>query len=87
MALAAELAARGVDRHLADQAVASLEPDDQLGAARRIAERLCGRKHWPGYREMLTSVGPKLMRRGFSAGVARAACLAAWTGTTAGPPN
>lgn len=87
LALAAELAARGVDRHLADQAVAGLDADAQLGAARRIAERLCGRKRWPGYREMLNSVGPKLMRRGFSAGVARAACLAAWSGTASEPDN
>ncbi|HEY1420459.1 MAG TPA: RecX family transcriptional regulator [Candidatus Dormibacteraeota bacterium] len=79
-ALAAELAARGVDRQVADGALAGFDGDAQLASATRLAERLCGRKGYSGYREMLDSIGPKLLRRGFSPGIARAACRAAWSG-------
>ena len=73
-ALSAELAARGVDRAQADAAVAGFEPEAQLAAATRLAERLAARKPPSSYREMLDSVGSKLMRRGFSANTVRAAC-------------
>jgi regulatory protein len=81
LAISAELAARGVDRAVADEALGRLDADAQLASATRLAERLFGRKAFPGYREMLNSVGPKLMRRGFSPGVVRSACLAVWDGT------
>jgi regulatory protein len=73
-ALSAELAARGVDRAQVDMAVAEFGEADQLAAATQIAERLYARRASPGYREMLDEVGTKLMRRGFSVSVARAAC-------------
>jgi regulatory protein len=81
LALSAELAARGVDRAVADEALGGLDADGQLASATRLAERLFGRKAFAGYREMLNSVGPKLMRRGFSPGVVRSACRAVWDGT------
>jgi len=81
LALSAELAARGVDRAVADAALGGLDAEDQLAAATRLAERLAGRKSFLGFREMLNSVGPKLMRRGFSPGIVRSACWAAWNGT------
>lgn len=80
-ALSAELWARGVDRQVADRALAGFDADAQLASATRLAERLCGHKRHAGYREMLDSIGPKLLRRGFSPGVARAACRAAWSAT------
>jgi regulatory protein len=73
-ALSAELAARGVDRAQVDTAVAEFGEDDQLAAATHIAERLYARKPSLGYREILDEVGAKLVRRGFSVSVARAAC-------------
>ena len=73
-ALSAELAARGVDRAQVDMAVAEFGEADQLAAATQIAERLYARRPSPGYREMLDDVGTKLVRRGFSVSVARAAC-------------
>jgi regulatory protein len=73
-ALSAELAARGVDRAQVDTAVAEFGEAEQLAAATQIAERLYARKPSPGYREILDEVGTKLVRRGFSVSVAKAAC-------------
>jgi regulatory protein len=73
-ALSAELAARGVDRAQVDTAIAEFGEAEQLAAATQIAERLYARKPSPGYREILDEVGTKLVRRGFSVSVARAAC-------------
>jgi regulatory protein len=73
-ALSAELAARGVDRAEVDTAVAEFGEAEQLAAATQIAERLYARKPSLGYREILDQVGAKLVRRGFSVSVARAAC-------------
>jgi regulatory protein len=81
LALSAELAARGVDRALADAAVAEFDPTSQLASATRLAERLYARKAVAGYREMLDVVGSRLHRRGFSATVVRAACRAVLAGT------
>jgi regulatory protein len=81
LALSAELSARGVARETADRAVAGLTPAAQLAAAIGLAQRLAGRKVAASYRELLDSVGPKLLRRGFSMGIAREACRAVWTGT------
>ena len=74
LALSAELAARGVDRAHADAAVAAYGADAQLASATALAERLYAGKPVAGYREMLESVGTKLMRRGFAPTVVRAAC-------------
>jgi regulatory protein len=81
LALSAELSARGVDRSLADAALGGFDADSQLASATHLAERLFGQKRFPGYREMLNSVGPKLLRRGFSPGIVRSACRAVWNGT------
>lgn len=81
LALAAELAARGVNRAAADAALAALGREAQVAAATRLAERMCGRKPPAGYREMLDTIGAKLLRRGFSQTVAREACRAVWSGT------
>jgi regulatory protein len=81
LALSAELAARGVARETADRAVASLGPAEQLDAAVILVGRLAGRKQAASYRELLDSAGPKLLRRGFSPGIAREACRAVWVGT------
>jgi regulatory protein len=85
LALSAELAARGVDRDVADAALGGLDADKQLASAARLAERLFARKTFASYREMLNSVGPKLMRRGFSTGTVRSACQAVWNGTLGDP--
>jgi len=82
LALSAELAARGVDRRLAGAALDGFDAEGQLASATRLAERLFGQKAFPGYREMLGSVGAKLLRRGFSPGIVRAACNAVWKGTS-----
>ena len=74
-ALAAELAARGVDRAEAEGAGAEFGEAEQLAAAMRIAERLYSRKPLPSYRETLNAIGSKLLRRGFSPATARAACM------------
>ncbi len=81
LALSAELAQRGVDRHLAAAALESLDRPAQVAAAARLAERLVASRRPPGYRELLDSVGAKLLRRGYSMGVAREACRAVWEGT------
>jgi len=81
LAISAELAARGVERDLADGAMKSLQPADQLDAATRVARRLAGDARFASYRELLHSVGAKLLRRGFSMEIARAACQGVWDGT------
>jgi SOS response regulatory protein OraA/RecX len=73
-ALSAELAARGVDRAQVDTAVAEFGEAEQLIVATRIAERLYARKPALGRKEILEQIGTKLVRRGFSVAVARAAC-------------
>ena len=73
-ALSAELAAKGVDRADADAAVAEFDAEAQLVSATRLAERLYARKAGVGYREMLDTVGTKLLRRGFPTTIVRAAC-------------
>jgi SOS response regulatory protein OraA/RecX len=57
-----------------DTAIAEFGEADQLAAATQIAERLYARKPSTGYKEILDQVGTKLVRRGFSVSVARAAC-------------
>ena len=81
LALSAELAARGVERALADRAVQGIDPESQLAAATRLVERMAGQKSFAGYRELLDSTGPKLVRRGFAPGIVRRACRAVWEGT------
>src|SRR5437899_2015115 len=73
LALSAELAARGVERRDADAALARLDPASQLAAATRLARRLAGNRRPAGYQELLGTVGSKLLRRGFTLGVAREA--------------
>jgi len=80
LALTAELAARGVDRHAAGPALAGFDRAAQVASATGLAERLYGRSRPAGYGELLDSVGAKLLRRGFSPGVAREACWAVWAG-------
>jgi regulatory protein len=85
-ALSAELAARGIDRAEADAAVAQFDTEAQLVSATKLAERLYARKAGIGYREMLDTVGTKLLRRGFPAPVVRAACRSVLLGA-AQPPE
>ena len=90
LALSAELALKGVDRDMAEAALSGFDRPAQLAAATALAGRLAG--HTPGarrahlegpagYRELLGTVGAKLVRRGFSIAVAQEACRAVWTGT------
>jgi regulatory protein len=85
LALSAELAARGVDRHTAGTAVKAFDRPSQVAAATRLAERLCARIRPAGYNQLLDSVGTRLLRRGFSPAVAREACRAVWAGTAGTP--
>ena len=78
LALRSELFARGVDRTIAEAAVAGFDQEAQLAAAQKLAARLAGRRSFAGYRELLDSLGPKLVRRGFSPVIARAACRDLW---------
>ena len=78
LALAAELAARGVDRHLVDEALAGFSPEAQLAAAIDLARRLAARDRPAGYQELLNTVGSKLVRRGFAPHLVRSACQAVW---------
>ena len=86
-ALSAELAARGVDRAEADAAVAQFGAEAQLASATRLAERLYARKGGIGYRELLDTVGTKLLRRGFPAPVVREACRSVLAGASQPPED
>ena len=85
LALGAELAARGVDRAKADAALAEFDPAAQLASATRLLERLYARRPVGGYREMLDQLGSRLVRRGFSPAIVRAACQAVLAGTSGDP--
>jgi regulatory protein len=75
MAIAAELASRGIDRRAVEAALAGFGEAEQLGAATRLAQRLYGGlRAGMGYREVLNAIGPKLLRRGFPTTIVRAAC-------------
>jgi regulatory protein len=86
-ALSAELAQRGVDRAQADAAVAGFDPEAQLAAATRLAERLYAKRQPATYRETLDAVGSKLLRRGFSSSIVRTACRAVLSGTSPQPED
>jgi len=81
MAISAELAALGVDREVADAAIERLGPHTQSLAAHKLA----GNTQYASYREVLHSVGAKLLRRGFSMEVVRKACDGLWPGTSDEP--
>ena len=85
LALSAELAGKGIERSLAEAALALFAPDAQLEAATRIAERLYAAGPPLGYREALDRIGSKLMRRGYSAGIVRQACRAVLSQGTPDP--
>jgi regulatory protein len=85
LALRAELAARGVQRDVANEAIAGLSPAAQLAAAIRLLYRQVGRKAPASYKELLDSAGTKLLRRGFAPPIAREACRAVWHGTSSTP--
>jgi regulatory protein len=74
LALSAELASKGIDRAQVEVALGTFDAEAQLASATRLAERLYAKKPGAGYQEILNGVGSKLMRRGFNAGVVRAAC-------------
>ena len=85
LALSRELAMRGVGRAVAESAVAGFDTEAQIVSATQLAERLYGRRGWMEYRELLNSIGAKLLRRGFSPSVVRAACQATWRGAQPDP--
>ena len=85
--LSAELAARGVDREVAEQAVERLTPNQQLLAAHRLADKLAGNTEYASYRELLHDVGAKLVRRGFTMDVARRAGDGLWRATPPDSPD
>jgi regulatory protein len=85
MAIAGELAARGIDRDSAEAALAEFGPAKQLQAATHLAFRLYARQREDlGYRQVLDKIGSKLLRRGFPTTIVRAACRSLVAGA-AGP--
>jgi SOS response regulatory protein OraA/RecX len=85
MAIAGELAARGIDRASTDTALAEFGAAEQLQAATLLAFRFYSRQREDlGYRQVLDRIGAKLLRRGFPTAIVRAACRSLVTGA-AGP--
>jgi SOS response regulatory protein OraA/RecX len=85
LAIAAELAARGIDRAASEAALADFDAAEQLRSAMRLVERARDREPDDlSYHELLAKVGPRLLRRGFSAIIVRAACRSVLEGTS--PP-
>ena len=82
MAIAGELAARGIDRAATEAALAEFGAAEQLRAATLLAMRLSHRvREDLDYRQMLDKIGTKLARRGFPTTIVRAACHAVVAGT------
>lgn len=82
LAIAAELAARGVRREVAGEALTRLDREVQMSAAARLVRRSVGARRPASYEELLHFAGPKLLRRGFSHAVAFAACQEFWASST-----
>jgi len=76
LAIAAELAARGVDRRLIETALAAYPETEQVQNAERMAVRMYGRVQG-GEGDRADRIGARLARRGFPASIVRAACRAA----------
>jgi regulatory protein len=87
MAIAGELAARGIDRASSEAALTEFGAAEQLQAATLLAFRLYSRQREDlGYRQVLDKIGSKLLRRGFPAAVVREACRSILSGA-AQPPE
>jgi regulatory protein len=87
IAIAGELAARGIDRASTEVALAEFGAAEQLQAATLLASRLYSRQREDlDYREVLDKIGSKLIRRGFTTTIARAACRSVVAGA-AGPTD
>jgi regulatory protein len=87
-AIAAELAAKGVSRSVAQAAVADLDPEVEVEAAVAFARRLLPRVETGSLRSLLELAGPRLARRGYAPGVVREACrriLLSETGDSVSP--
>lgn len=80
-ALAAELAAKGVDREIVQAAVGRFDGEAQVGMAARLVRRHIGSNLPPTYKQLLATEGARLLRRGYSRSIASAACRAVWMGT------
>ena len=81
LAISAELASKGIDRAITDAAVRELDSRAQLEAATRVAQRLYAVAPRSAYRNLRDRIGAKLVRRGFSSGIARTAVETALAGT------
>ena len=73
-AIAAELAAKGVSRSVAQAAVANLDPEVEIEAAVALARRWLPRAEPGSLRSLLEVAGPRLARRGYAPSVVREAC-------------
>ena len=88
IAIAAELAARGIDRAATEAALAEFGAAEQLRAATILAMHLSHREREDlDYRQMLDRIGAKLLRRGFPTTIARAACRAVVAGAALAPDD
>jgi regulatory protein len=88
MAIAGELAARGVDRASTEAALAEFDAEKQLTAANVLARRLYHREREDlNYRQIIDKIGAKLVRRGFSTTIARAACRSLALGAVRPPED
>ena len=67
--IAQELRARGIDATGASEALQQLDPGTELERARALADEIVRRKPPADWRQLRTTVGGRLGRRGFSAGV------------------
>lgn len=82
-AIAAELAARGVSREVAQAAVGDLDSEREVEAAAGFARRWLPRADPGSLRSLLDIAGSRLARRGYSPSVVREACRRALGGGSA----
>ena len=73
-AIAAELAAKGVSRDVAQAAIGQIDGEQQIEAAARFARRWLPRAEPGSLRSLLAIAGSRLARRGYSPSVVREAC-------------
>ncbi|MDQ6691390.1 MAG: RecX family transcriptional regulator [Candidatus Dormibacteraeota bacterium] len=87
VAVAAELAAKGVPRPMVQEILADRDPELEIAGAERLARSLLGRARGesePGSLQSLLEIaGPRLLRRGYRPNVIREACRRALAKRTA----
>jgi regulatory protein len=74
--IAQELRAKGLEDWASEPALATVDPEAELGRALAVGRGLLGRRTLPNDEALLQFLAPRLSRRGFGSGLVYRACRA-----------